>query len=197
MLHLILLATLGCAPPASSDLAGLWESTRVSKGGIGNSLEFRADGTFVEAPTVQVNSYYRIEGNRMFITDRADDQSSKDSRQFRMDGDAIVIEGPGGQSLRMDRIDGPKGTVVGAWRYTHYTGQMAFERYLPDGRLNFRLPMISGGGCYTIGSDGVRLTGQGSRIVLMQFERKGDALSLSGTSYVREPAGAWYEWPSR
>jgi hypothetical protein len=199
MLHLMMVAALGCAPSASSDLTGLWESTQRSKGGIGNSLEFRADGTFVEGPTVQVDGHYRVEGNRLFLVERPDDKSTQDSRQFRVDGTALIIEGPGGQSLRMDRIDGSKGTSVqGAWRYKHYTGQTAFERYLPDGRMNFRLPMISRGGCYTISTDGVRLTGQGPT-VLMQVERKGNLLLLkaAGASYIREAAGPWYEWPGR
>jgi hypothetical protein len=203
VLHLILLAALGCASPATSDLTGLWESAQTSKGGIGVSLEFRADGTFVEAPTVQVNGYYRVEANRIFLTERADDRSSKDSRRFRMDGTALIIEGPGRDSLRMDRIDGSKGTsVLGAWRYKHYAGALAFERYLPDGRMNLRIPMVvSSSGCYTIGPDGVRLTGL-SKPALIQFERNGDSLILktpgrSDAPYVREPAGAWYDWPSR
>jgi hypothetical protein len=44
--------------------------------------------------------------------------------------------------------------------------EMAFERYLPDGRMTFGLPMKPGGGCYSIGPDGVRLAGEG-QLVLM------------------------------
>jgi hypothetical protein len=202
MVHWLLTLALGCAPPASSDLTGLWESTQTSTGGIGNSVEFRADGTFVESPIVLVNGHYRVEGNRMFLTERADERTSKDTRQFRIDGTTMVIESPDGQSLRMDRIDRSGGTsIVGAWRYRHDTGQMAFERYLPDGRMNFRLPMKPGGGCYSIGPDGLRLAGQGGP-VLMQYERKGDSLVLrtagrAAASYAREPSGLWFEWPGR
>ena len=41
-------------------IVGLWDSTRTSAGGLGTTLEFRADGTFVEAATVIVNTYYRF-----------------------------------------------------------------------------------------------------------------------------------------
>jgi hypothetical protein len=141
----------------------------------------------------------------MFLTERAEDRSTKESRPFRMDGSSLLIEGPGGQTLRMDRVGGSsETTVLGAWRYKHYTGQIAFERFLPDGRMNFRLPMMSSSACYTMDAAGTSITLQGSKAVVMKFERKGEGDTLrlqspgrSDASYVREPAGMWYEWPSR
>jgi hypothetical protein len=51
---------------------------------------------------------------------------------------------------------------------------------------------------------GTSITLQGSKAVVMKFERKGEGDTLrlqspgrSDASYVREPAGMWYEWPSR
>ena len=44
-----------CPQPATQDLVGLWESRETSKGGIGHTVEFRPDGTYVEAPTVLVD----------------------------------------------------------------------------------------------------------------------------------------------
>lgn len=55
VLSLLLAAATTCPVPKSSGLVGMWESRITSKGGIGNVIEFRGDGTVVQTMTVLVN----------------------------------------------------------------------------------------------------------------------------------------------
>lgn len=50
MIALVLAATLMSPTSGAPSLVGLWESATTSRGGIDRALEFRVDGTFVEAP---------------------------------------------------------------------------------------------------------------------------------------------------
>ena len=63
----LLVAATACPTPAGLALVGKWEGHNVSKGGIGNVFEFRADGSFVQTVTVIVNLNYAISGDQLMI----------------------------------------------------------------------------------------------------------------------------------
>lgn len=196
----LVVAALACPAPGSRDLIGLWESQQTSKGGIGHTLEFRDNGTFVEASTVLVNFHYRVDGSRLFLSEAASDNDTKRARDFRLEGNNLVETGPGGSSITKERINGRQAGstgIVGEWRYPHYAGGTAFESYTTDGRMLFRLPMSSSIGCYAL--KGGRLS-----FVLRQketvtaFERHADELTVTSPGkpaklYGRESAGPWYD----
>lgn len=76
-LHAIVLVTgIWCGLSAQTpvqrgaSLTGLWDSVTTSQGGIGTTLEFRSDATFVEATTVIVNSFFRIVGEHLVIEEQ-------------------------------------------------------------------------------------------------------------------------------
>jgi hypothetical protein len=84
------------------------------------------------------------------------------------------------------------------WRYRHYTGALAFERYTMDGRMYFRLPMRSFVGRYALKGRELSLTQSNRPMVRMTVAFDGgDTLNLSGnnrtTPYRRDAAGPWYE----
>jgi hypothetical protein len=98
MIALVLAATLMSPTPETTGMVGLWESTRTSSGGIGHTMEFRADGAFVEATTVIVDGYYRVVGDRLVVGAQppgADPDAGK-APQFKIEGDELVQTGPDG-----------------------------------------------------------------------------------------------------
>ena len=200
--------------PEEVNLVGLWESKATSSGGIGHAMEFRADGTFVQATTVIVDTQYRLVGDRLVVGPEAPGASADASKSpsFRVEGDVLVRTGPDGSVLREDRLTGrEKGTspIVGGWRYCHPTGAVAYERYTEAGRMLFRLPMQSSEGRYALSGNTLTLTplglaGQGWRIkpqppdVKLTVEVRGDDLVVAKSDgekaeYRREKAGAWYD----
>lgn len=203
MIALVLAVALMSSAPEATDLVGLWESGKTSQGGIGQTLEFRADGTFVEATTVIVDAYYRIVGDRLVVGEQppgAEPDTGKASR-IRIEGDQLIQTGPDGAEVHKERVGRPEEgqpAIVGVWQYRHYTGAIAFERFTAEGRMNFRLPMVSSVGRYVPQADGLLLTRPNRPKVKVTARLRGDELSLSGsdgrtTEYQRVKAGAWYD----
>ena len=149
----LLVGAIGCLPPSDTSVAGFWESRKRSKGGIGNTLELRRDGVSVASTTVIVNLFYRTSKDRLFVGEDAKlTKQSPDSR-FEVQGDALVLTGPDGSTVKKERLgvrESGGDSIVGAWRYRHYTEATAYERYTEDGRLLFRLPMNAYVGCYSV-----------------------------------------------
>jgi hypothetical protein len=194
---------LRCPPPHSDQLVGLWESENKSKGGIGHTLEFRADGAFVEATTVLVDTYYRVSGDRLIISEKpiADTGDAGSSIPFKIEGNTLIQKERSGPSVRKERVglsESGQAPIVGVWRYRHYTGAIAFERYTPEGRMYFRLPMTSSAGCYVSGGAKLTLARPNEKETQASFELGIDDLALrfpgrEPARYHRAPAGPWYE----
>jgi hypothetical protein len=185
-----------------TSLVGLWDSATPSKGGIGSTLEFRADGTFVEATTVIVDGYYRVAGDQLLIDERPIAPDAKAGQPMKMvvDGNVMRVTAPDGSVLRKDRLGQPEAgqpPIVGAWRYRHETGPTAYERYTADGRMFFRLPLKSYSGRYVLKGDELVLTRQNQAGVTMKIARRGDEIVLTTsdrtTTYRRDTAGPWYD----
>ena len=195
---------LTCPPPETRDLAGFWESRDTSKGGIGHTVEFRPDGTYVEATTVLVNGAYRVSGDRLIVGETASamegDTAARGSR-FEIQGDTLIQTSPDGSTLKKERLGkaeegGP--AIVGAWRYRHPTGATAFEKYDPDGKMLFRLPMTSSTGCYKITGDRISFNSPGHKKKEVTFEARSGELVLKdrrkpAAVYSRPAAGPWYD----
>jgi hypothetical protein len=183
-----------CPQPGAQDLVGLWESRETSKGGIGHAVEFQADGTYVEAPTVIVELPYQVSGDRLIL------KGAPETR-FEIQGDTLTQTRPDGSRIRKERlgkaVEGSP-AIVGVWRYRHDTGVTAFERYTPDGRLLLRLPMTSSTGCYRIQGDSLSFNKSGGKETALSIEMKPGELVLKergkpGTAYSRAADGPWYD----
>ena len=104
----ILALAVATPVPGAIDLVGLWESEETSSGGIGHALEFRADGTFVQATTVIVDTSYRLIGDRLVVGPDASGASPDGSKSpsFRVEGGVLMRTGSDGAVLRADRLAG-------------------------------------------------------------------------------------------
>lgn len=199
---LILTAALLAPRSQPTPLVGLWDSATTSNGGIGSTLEFRADGTFVEATTVIVNAFYRVTGGRLVIAEKpfAAEAPADMSVRVEVEGDVLRWTGPDGSLVRKERLgraEAGKPGIVGAWRYRHDTGTTAFERFTDDGRMFFRLPMKSYVGRYVLKGSDLVLSRPNQAGVVMKIVVQTDELSLSTggrtTTYRRDEAGPWYD----
>lgn len=121
-------------------LIGTWESETRSQGGIGETLEFLADGQVLTTPTVMVDSKYRMEEDRliMMISDKPGELREVPMR-FTIRGDRMS-RGTGANITRLRRLTASAEIpVVGAWTHRHPAGEDVVETYYPDGRHEFRL----------------------------------------------------------
>ena len=73
----------------------------------------------------------------------------------------------------------------------------AFERYTADGRMLFRLPMVSSIGRYSVKDNELLIVKPNQTDAIMTTDLIGDTLSLVSegrtTNYRRVSAGPWYE----
>jgi hypothetical protein len=200
---LALMAALICPQPQNAAFTGLWESTATSRGGIGHTIEFRSDGSFVQAITVIVNMRYRLKGDRLFLDSPAapGDQNSRDPAIITIKGQKLLEKGPDGSVIEKDRLNAAiqgEPALVGAWRYRHYTGAIAFERYMPDGQLLFRLPMSSSTGCFVERGRDLTLAEPNQPEKQFRYDISGAGLVLTdsaghSSSYHKDPNGPWYD----
>jgi hypothetical protein len=191
-----------CPEPAALDLAGFWESRNTSKGGIGHTLEFRKDGTFVEATTVIVDSTYHVSGDRLFLDALSEDKTSGPKGvEFRVEGDLMIAKGLNGSTIKKERVgkaEPGSPPIVGVWRFRHDTGAIAYERYGADGRMSLRLPLASSTGCYKVQGDRLAMSKPGRKDATVSFDLGAGELVLRGPGerpaaygFVKE--GPWYD----
>jgi len=191
-------AALHCPAPQSDKLVGLWESENKSKGGIGQAFEFRSDGSFAVSPTVLVESYYSVSGDRLTIGEKPDpkpgDQTS--SVPLGIEGNRMV---PDASGVAAERVGSPvpgQPPIVGVWRTPFPTGGMIYEKYTPEGRLIFRFPMRPEKGCYRFDGKWLTLAVDGKKESGSAEVRENDLVlkfaNRDAAKYHRDPAGPWY-----
>jgi 2-polyprenyl-6-methoxyphenol hydroxylase-like FAD-dependent oxidoreductase len=197
---LVLAAAVTCVAPSGTAPVGFWESDTTSRGGIGVAIELGADGTFLMSTTVMVEQLYRVTDGKLFMADSAAAlATTTDGRPFTVTADTLTHADGRGSEIRKERVGAPPAAgaspLVGVWRYRHFAGAIAFERYAADGRLLFRLPLTSEQGCY-------RATGSSLSIATpqtdtsMQYSVTGqDKLVLKareGETFSYHRAEPWY-----
>ena len=199
MLGVAVLVAAACVAPTSDTLVGFWESARTSKGGIGHTLEFRGDGVAVASTSVIVNLFYRASKGELFVGETPEAAAQSSGSPYTVQEDVLLVPEADGKAVTRERLGAREGTlppsIVGRWRYRHYTGPTAYEWYTQDGRLLFRLPMTSFAGCYSV--SGHQLTMTAPRPVTTPFEARNNQLLLirEGSQplvYDRVTAGPWY-----
>src|SRR4051794_21293266 len=145
-----------CPDPGAQSLVGLWESRTVSNGGIGQTLELRANGLFVQTTTVMVNSRYEIAGDRLTVRTESPGPAETMEFTFRLTGNQLIETMPGGPPMPRERVgkaEAGEGSIVGVWSSGDATGMVGYEKLTADGRLLFRLTMQASTGCYRIEGD--------------------------------------------
>jgi hypothetical protein len=193
-----LAVTLAATSPENTfKLPGLWESAETSLGGIGQAIEFRKDGTFTESTVVLVDIPYRLDGKRLVL---GKENEKGGAFTFAFEGTTLVETGPDGTVVRKERLPGQEAgpsPIVGAWRYCHYTGVIAWERYTEAGSMQLRLPMRFVTGRYSLQGNALTLSFPNGADVAISLEARGDNLAMTRsrgtTEYRRAGDRAWYD----
>jgi len=200
MITILLLAgALGCTPPPDASVVGLWESEATSRGGIGHSIELKSNGELLSSTIIMIDQVYRVADGKLFTAETPKAVNAvTNGMTFKIAKDLLVqSNADGSEIIRKERLGaqvGPSGSLIGAWRYQHYTGAVAFELYTADGRFLFRLPMTSDEGCYDAANGSVTVdTPKGKNT--MQYTRDRATLTLQnvgGKPYAYRRADPWY-----
>lgn len=156
LLGAIAFAAATAAAPLDVPLVGKWDSERRSMGGIGNVMEFKADGSFTATIAAMVDLRYSVTGQdlKTSFEDPNTHKIEETTVRIRFDGDTLVQQAAqsGEKEVRMKREhrgEGDDPPIVGTWSYPHYTGLPAYVTFTRDGRQLFRLPMRSERGTWS------------------------------------------------
>ena len=195
---LALAATLNCQQPETKDVIGLWESTSISRGGIGHNFEFREDGSYTSATTVLVDLKYDIKDGSFYMShNKGEPINYENGAEIEITKSGYKLNKDGEVEVKTKEHPSKDKTIVGVYKYRHYTGGMAYEKYTDDGEIKFRLPMKSISGCYSINGNSITVTQEDKNSSKMKYIATKDTLSLESQqgkyTYSIVPEGSWYE----
>ncbi len=194
-----LASTLACQPVGDEKIVGLWESATTSRGGIGNNIEFRKDGSFITAMTVIVDLNYQVKEGKLYTGKKQGEPVSfENGKEISDEKQSLILIGKNGQKeIRKRTTPKVDNSIFGIYKYRHYTGAIAYERFTADGVMNFRLPMSSSKGCYELSNNKITLNIPGKKTNTIQFNFSEVKLVLTGKGnesiYNRVAEGAWYD----
>jgi len=179
---LALSAQRAVAADAAVPFLGRWESVSRSAGGIGQILEFRADGTMTQWAAVLVELTYQVmKGPLLLTTYRHPGSGSAETQVagLRFEGDTMIQLHPQSSHktvLERKRRGGPgDDPIVGVWTTPHESGSTAYLLYTADGRLVYRLPIRADLGRWTVSGDQLTMTA-GSGTTSFRYAVRGDRL---------------------
>jgi TonB family protein len=181
---------------------GYWEVSKPGSGGIGSALELRGDGTYLFVITVMVDLNYSLSADTLTLYDPKGSQTSIPSLPVRIQ-DGILIVGVGtSNELKKERVgaQAPGTTpIVGVWKYRHYTGAVAYERYTTDGHMQLRIAMREDHGQYSAVNGRITLEGDRPGLATTYELENGELVTHSQDGktfqYRRLQEGRWYGAP--
>ena len=176
---LVLMTVVLAVPAFAADkLVGRWESTTRSQGGIGQTYEFREDGTMSVTPTAMVDGKYKVEKNVATILPP---DGSSAAFEFSVDGATLTRRG-NGQEAKLSRVGkggSAENPLAATWTYEFRMGGPAYEIFETDGTFRFRYPMkATTPGHYTRKGEKLTIALQDGRKVTADVVWDGETLVL-------------------
>lgn len=190
---------LSCQPTNDMGQVGLWESRTTSMGGIGNAIELNADGTYANAIVVLVDLTFDFkEGVLYFSPNEGENISYEDGISAKVTEDGYIAINHEGEKDFRKRIGGSNTTeIYGAYRYRHYTGAIAYEKFKKDGSSSLRIPMRSEKGCYRIDNEKIFFFSEGASESSTELSIGSDELVFRSENgefvYDAVAGGPWYQ----
>jgi len=165
----------GSRPPQtaaapSPSIVGQWESVARNKGGIGNIIEFNADGTVTQISAAMSDATYQLQGEwlRLFYTDEATGKVNESDTIVELQGsDRFVEKAEDGTEQAWSERIGPRASettpLVGTWCSVFLDTLTSYKEFTATGKAFTRMPFVVLRGTYSVeGSDlTVRILGQG------------------------------------
>jgi hypothetical protein len=186
--------------PPPVPLIGFWESDATSRGGIGTSLLVHGDGSCEFTVTLKVEFTYTYDGATGRLVFAAGAEGTADTAlETTLAGDTLVVKPPVGSAITKSRVGAAQDAerpLLGVWRYPHASGGTAWERYLADGTMQFRLPTSERPSTCTVTGDRLAITSPQMRTEA-RYEVTGAELRLYGAAgeprlFRRIDGGRWY-----
>ena len=135
---------------SSESLTGVWLSTKKSKGGMANILEFRKDGTVASYLSVMMDYRYKLQGSSLTITPIGEDKSAPEALLVNFAQNELTLQRQGekdAETVILKRLANPDGAksegIVGEWIYDDpvIKGKTLYYIFTADGFMRYRVPM--------------------------------------------------------
>jgi hypothetical protein len=154
----------------------MWSSTSREPGGLGSQLTFAQNGDVTHTFGVLSDFKYEIDGSQIKLMQLNPDRSPVDeasSQEFSIKGDTLTLNprSPDQRQIMMRVGKRYKGAhpIVGAWTYTHQTGNPAVMKYSRDGTGLLSVPFRTLTGLYDVNQSKLSVTFQGKKTAFSDF----------------------------
>jgi len=155
MLFIILFLIIGSRNLYASDnpLIGEWVSIARSKGGLGASRAFSADGTVIVTYGALIDFNYKTTGNILSLYNENGELVSE--HEFMFSGtNLVLIELTTGRKDKLTRVEGELApTIIGKWIGEHYTGGKKYLHFTEGQNCYFAVPFIQEKAKYKVNGD--------------------------------------------
>ena len=121
LITLAVAAILTCQVPMNENVIGLWESTSVSRGGIGHNFEFRDDGSYTTAATVLVDLTYDIKNGSFYMShNKGEPINYEKGAKIEITKSGFTLTGENREKeIKTKEIPSTEETIVGEYKYRH------------------------------------------------------------------------------
>ena len=179
------LALFAVSAGAQAQLVGSWESVERSAGGVGELIEFRADGTANQISAAMGDATYQLSGEWLITSwkDRTTGKVSVLTSQVALEGDELLQKDEQGNLVaRLTRAGrGAAGSpLAGTWCSEDGPGLATLTEFTPAGDMFIRLPIRALSGRYWLsGTDQLAVELEGSQRREFQYKVAGDVLTVT------------------
>lgn len=182
-----LVAVLPLLWPATGpgpSLVGQWESVERTPGGVGEVIEFRADGTARQISAAMGDATYKLDGDWLltFWKDRGTGKVSVLANRIELEGyDLLQKDEQGNLVSRLERA-GPAAKdspVAGIWCSEDGPGLTTFTEFTQTGDMFIRLPIRELSGRYWLSGDRLAVELEGSSRKEFPFRVADDVLTVT------------------
>jgi len=165
-------------------LVGQWESVERTPGGVGEFIEFRADGTARQISAAMGDATYKLDGEWLltFWKDRESGKTSALANRVEIEGyDLVQKDEQGNLVSRLQRVGSPvrSSAVEGVWCSEDGPGLTTFTEFTAGGDMFIRLPIRVLLGRYWLSGDQLAVELAESTRKEFQFQVKDDLLTVT------------------
>jgi hypothetical protein len=166
-------------------VVGRWESVDRSPGGVGEAIEFRADGTAYQVSAAMGDATYEIKDDWLITSwkDRETGKISMLANHVELEGNEMLQKDEQGNLVsRLERQSaaGSGPAIAGVWCGEDGPGLTTLTEFTPAGEMFIRLPIRALSGRYWLsGADQLAVELEGSTRREFQFQVAGDVLTVT------------------
>jgi hypothetical protein len=165
-------------------LVGQWESVERTPGGVGEVIEFRADGTARQVSAAMGDATYELRGDWLltFWKDRTTGKISILANRVELEGDELLQKDEQGNLVsRMRRAGAPDkdSALAGFWCSEDGPGLTTLTEFTPRGDMFIRLTIREVSGRYWLSGDQLAVELEGSSRKEFQYRVADDVLTVT------------------